>query len=283
MKKYLFFVLLFSLLFIIIATSYYKTENFENISNSVTDSNSETNLENKISLLGIFKNETMGLKLWIEHYIKQGVEKFYLIDNDSNDNPLEILQSYIDEGIVKYFFLPEKGQQLEHYMRVFDSEQLADRTKWLIICDLDEFYYGVPNNLSITIDEFDDYDLIYSNHRNFGTDGLEKHPENILKSILYREDNLGGDTFTKYIFKPKALNNLNDIKVHKVENIDNYVNENDKIRLNHYPIQSLEYFQKVKMTRGDVYHSYNVRDMSYFNQLLKDKTTEDRVLADMQD
>jgi hypothetical protein len=283
MKKYLFFVLLFSLLFIIIATSYYKTENFENISNSVTESNSETNLENKISLLGIFKNETMGLKLWIEHYIKQGVEKFYLIDNDSNDNPLEILQSYIDEGIVKYFFLPEKGQQLEHYMRVFDSEQLADKTKWLIICDLDEFYYGVPNNLSITIDEFDDYDLIYSNHRNFGTDGLEKHPENILKSILYREDNLGGDTFTKYIFKPKALNNLNDIKVHKVENIDNYVNENDKIRLNHYPIQSLEYFQKVKMTRGDVYHSYNARDMSYFNQLLKDKTTEDRVLADMQD
>ena len=80
MKKYLFLILLFLLSFIIVFSSYYNNEQFDN------------QFENKISLLAIFKNETMGLKLWIDHYIKQGVEKFYLIDNDSTDNPLAILQ-----------------------------------------------------------------------------------------------------------------------------------------------------------------------------------------------
>ena len=61
-----------------------------------------------LSVMAIFKNETMNLKLWIEHYLWQGVEHFYLIDNGSNDNPLSILQEYIDNGIVTYYFLPEK-------------------------------------------------------------------------------------------------------------------------------------------------------------------------------
>ena len=65
----------------------------------------------KISLLAIFKNETLNLKIWLEHYIWQGVEKFYLIDNDSSDNPLDILQPYIDNNIVVYYYLPEKHKQ----------------------------------------------------------------------------------------------------------------------------------------------------------------------------
>jgi glycosyltransferase involved in cell wall biosynthesis len=48
-----------------------------------------------LSVLSIFKNETMNLKIWIEHYLWQGVEHFYLIDNGSDDNPLNILQEYI--------------------------------------------------------------------------------------------------------------------------------------------------------------------------------------------
>ena len=269
MKKYLFLILLFLLSFIIVFSSYYNNEQFDN------------QFENKLSLLAIFKNETMGLKLWIDHYIKQGVEKFYLIDNDSDDNPLEILQPYIDQGIVKYFFLPEKSQQLNHYRNIYNSENLVDKTKWLIICDIDEFYYGVPNKLSTTIDEFDDYNIVYSHHRNFGTDGLEKHPENILKSIVYRDQEL--NYLPKYIFKPKTLKNANNIDIHVLHDMDKTIIENDKIRLNHYSIQSLEYFQKVKMTRGDAYYEHNVRNMDYFNRANENKTWEDRVLADMQE
>ena len=44
------------------------------------------------TIMAIFKNETMNLKLWLDHYLWQGIEHFYLIDNDSNDNPINILQ-----------------------------------------------------------------------------------------------------------------------------------------------------------------------------------------------
>ena len=41
----------------------------------------------------------MNIKVWLEHYINQGVDIFYLINNNSDDNPLDILQPYIDKGI----------------------------------------------------------------------------------------------------------------------------------------------------------------------------------------
>ena len=81
-----------------------------------------------LSVLSIFKNETMNLKIWIEHYLWQGVEHFYLIDNGSTDNPLSILQEYIDKNIITYFYLPEKHKQQEHYRYVFDKKNLNNKS-----------------------------------------------------------------------------------------------------------------------------------------------------------
>jgi hypothetical protein len=63
----------------------------------------------------------------------------------------------------------------------------------------------------------------------------------------------------------------------------NYTIENDKIRVNHYASQSLEYFTKIKMTRGDVerIESDNVRDMEYFRKYEENKNVKDTTLFDM--
>ena len=34
-----------------------------------------------LSILAQFKNETMNLKLWLDHHLWQGVQHFFLIDN----------------------------------------------------------------------------------------------------------------------------------------------------------------------------------------------------------
>ena len=96
----------------------------------------------KICLIAIFKNEIMNLKIWLDHYIWQGITKFYLIDNDSNDNPLSILQKYIDDDIVTYEFLPEKHKQKENYNYMFNKYNVKNNNDLIIICDLDEFFYG---------------------------------------------------------------------------------------------------------------------------------------------
>jgi cbb3-type cytochrome oxidase subunit 3 len=263
-------ILLFLFIFIIYFLFIYgKKENFED------------EFENKLSLLAIFKNETMNLKVWLNHYINQGVEKFYLIDNDSDDKPLEILKPYIESGIVKYYYLPEKQKQLDHQKSIIIKENLGEKTKWLIICDLDEFYYGYPKKLNETLDEFSDYDIIISNFLMFGSDGHISHPENILKSIVWRDEN--HDWYTKYIYKPSKIN-VNNLGIHGHDtNHENKIIENDKIRLNHYSIQSEEFFKKVKMNRGDAVFTEKdkKRDMNYFNKCNENKTFKDEILANM--
>ena len=79
-----------------------------------------------LSVLAIFKNETMNMKVWLDHYLWQGVDHFYIIDNGSTDKPLNILQEYIDKDIVTLYSLSEKHQQSKHYQYVFDKERLKE-------------------------------------------------------------------------------------------------------------------------------------------------------------
>ena len=241
---------------------------------------------NKLSIMSIFKNESMNLKIWLEHYLWQGVEHFYLIDNDSTDNPLNILQEYIDQGLVTYYFKPEKYQQVEHYRYVFDNENLKEKTKWLCICDLDEFFFGTEQKLINTLDEFDNYDVINTHSFFYGSDNLINHPKDIRTQIIHRtNDTING---VKYLFKPSCINNSSEIWIHwLVEkgtiNKKSELNEtftDTKIRLNHYIVQSLEYFQNVKMTRGDVNNIEhdNLRNINIFNNYEREATIKDDIL-----
>jgi hypothetical protein len=238
-----------------------------------------------LSIMAIFKNETMNLKMWLEHYLWQGVEHFYLIDNDSTDNPLHILQEYIDKGIVTYYFRPEKHQQAQHYRYVFDKENLKEKTKWLCICDLDEFFFGTEKKLLDALDEFDEYNVIYTNSYFYGSDNLIEHPKDIRTSILHREEDIVNGI--KYIFKPSSINNSSEIWIHWLVNSGtlqkkhmNEITQNDKIRLNHYRIQSFEYYKNVKMTRGDadVKQNENMRDLKYFEHYTEIATIKDDIL-----
>jgi glycosyltransferase involved in cell wall biosynthesis len=228
-----------------------------------------------LSVLAIFKNETDNLKVWIDHYLWQGVEHFYLIDNGSTDNPLEILQDYIDKGIVSYYYKEEKHKQAEHYRWVFDTENLKNNTYWLIVCDMDEFFYGVDHKLTTKLKTLECFNVIYANWHMFGSDNLTKQPSDIRTNIIHRKPEL--DKNTKYIFKTASVKNSSMIWIHglvypgTMEVIKTHPKiriANKLIKLNHYPIQSLEFFQKVKMTRGsaNVAKHDKIRDMDYFKR-----------------
>jgi hypothetical protein len=240
-----------------------------------------------LSVLAIFKNETMNLKLWIDHYLWQGVDHFYLIDNGSNDNPLSILNDYINNGIVSYFYLPERHKQVDHYRFVFDNQNIKNKTQWLAVCDLDEFFFGVDQKLTTKIKSLEPYyDYILCNWKMFGSNGLLKHPPDIRTAITHCEKSLHENT--KYIFKPNIIKDSSQIWIHKLINTSN-INPrririaNQLIKLNHYPIQSQEFFRKVKMTRGDVDNggSENVRNITYFNSYDKKSDSNDEALKNI--
>jgi hypothetical protein len=231
------------------------------------------------SILAIFKNETMNLKEWIDHYLWQGAEHFFLIDNGSDDDPIRVLKPYIEMGKISYYYLPQKWKQLEYYRAVFQQIKDNKETYWLCITDLDEFWYSIGGNVSKLLRQYEKFDAIYSNWLMFGSNGLINHPNSIRKSLIKRERE--HHILTKYIIKVQNVNAEN-IGIHTCD-VKNSITENKQIRLNHYPIQSMEFFQKVKMTRGacDSKVFENIRDMKYFHDYDKNANTIDTSLADL--
>ena len=241
-----------------------------------------------LSVLAIFKNETMNLKMWIDHYIWQGVEHFYLIDNGSTDNPLPILKEYIDNGLLTYYYKPEKYKQVDHYRAVFDSAKLKDKTRWLAVCDLDEFFYGVDKKLATKLRSLENYNAVYCNWAIFGHENLQDHPADIRTAITHRQPNLWKEV--KCIFKPRSIQ-TSQLWVHWLLDFNgNWILDHPKIRiannlikLNHYQLQSLEFFTKVKMTRGDVAgpNEDKLRYINYFNSYNAPATYEDNILKNL--
>jgi hypothetical protein len=231
------------------------------------------------SILAIFKNETMNLKEWINHYLWQGADHIYLIDNGSDDNPCSILKPYIKKGKISYYYLPEKWKQLEYYRAVYQEIKNKKETYWLCITDLDEFWFSINGKLSQILPQYEKFDAIHSNWLMFGSSGHVNHPKSIRKYFTKREKT--HHILTKYILK---VNNVNasDFDIHTC-NVQNTITENRQIRLNHYPIQSLEFFQKVKMVRGacDSVQFEHIRDMKYFHEYDKNANVTDTTLANM--
>lgn len=232
-----------------------------------------------LSMLAIFKNEEQSLSMWIEHYCWMGVDHFYLIDNGSTDNSRKILEQYENHGIVSIFSLPEKHKQQEHYRNVYDKV-VKKNSVWVIIADLDEFWYVKGSTIKKQLKCFGQYNVISSKWRMFGSDGLIEQPKDIRVSITHRHPALNSNT--KCIFQTNPINST-QITLHTIEDEPNQIDASDVFRLNHYPIQSWEYFQKVKMQRGDATSSTvdNIRNEDYFKNYDKDTDYEDLDLQQM--
>ena len=233
-----------------------------------------------LSILAIMKNEAMNLKLWIDHYIWQGVNHFYIIDNNSDDESIQIIENLIKIGYpITLNKLIEPHKQVEHYKYIYDKENLQEKTKWLIVADLDEFFYCNNSKISNELKHFEDYDFITSKWRMFGSNNCIEHPKDIRISLTKRVEELNVNT--KYIFQTKNIYSKS-VNIHWLN--DGYTNKIDLseiFRLNHYPIQSKDFFEKVKMTRGAADRIDNVRDWGYFDKYNENTDYEDDDLKNM--
>ena len=96
----------------------------------------------KVGVLAIMKNETDVLREWIEHYRWQGIDKIFLIDNGSTDDPERILREHLDSGFIEFFSRPRPHRQAQHYREVFRTAGIRRKVEWLVIADLDEFWFS---------------------------------------------------------------------------------------------------------------------------------------------
>lgn len=239
-----------------------------------------------LGVLGIMKNEAFNIDEWVQHYLSVGAGKIFLIDNGSTDDTVRKAQSWVAKGVVELVEYPARYRQRQHYWAAFNQLKIAQKCQWLVVADLDEFWFcpsGKP--MPDQLKEFRDIDVIYGNWRMFGSNGQITHPASLRQGFTLREPHLHTHRYRKYICRTKVVKNQHSLGIHAVTGArsERTVSDNELFHLNHYPIQSLEYFQKVKMTRGDATKSSNdlVRDMAYFQHYDADCSQEDRLLADL--
>lgn len=222
-----------------------------------------------LSIMTMFKDEAMNMEVWMDHYRWQGVEAFHMIDNGSTDDSVKIIKKYKEkhpEVKVYIYDLPERHAQVKNYNTVFNEANLKENTKWLIICDLDEFFYCPSGTIRSNLPNYEDHKMILCHWKMFGSNGLVNHPEDIRTTLTTRVKDIHINT--KYIVQT-AYVGPNEIHIHTVFSLVPEAFIGDEVfPLNHYPIQSEEFFRKVKMTRGDgdSSNSENVRDMNYFRR-----------------
>ena len=241
----------------------------------------------KLGVMAIMKNEAMNLEEWIQHYLWQGVEQIYLIDNGSTDNSLKLLQPWIDQGVVKLISLEERWKQKAHYRTAFKHFYVADECQWLMIADLDEFWFCKKEGVNIreALNHYDEFDVIYTNWSIFGSSGHKAHPADLRTQFLMRQKGLGHHLNTKWICQTIILGDLEDLDVHKIRGAcsSRTISDNEMFQINHYITQSLEYFTKIKMTRGDATNKIeeNTRNIDYFNRYNEPCIVKDTLLSDM--
>lgn len=133
-----------------------------------------------LAVVAIVKNEAPYLVEWIEYYRSIGFEKFYLYDNDSSDGMRELLNPYIDAGIVEYAAVSGKARQLDAYNNALNKHS-AD-CKYLAFFDIDEFInFGEYDPLDWLDEHFvDGVAAIGFNWLTFGSGGHITKPEGLV-------------------------------------------------------------------------------------------------------
>lgn len=237
-------------------------------------------------MISIFKNEAHILEEWINHYINEGVDIFYLIDNGSNDNYMDILDKYIKNNIVVLNVDSTRHQQTNLINKYYLED--AKKCDWVISVDLDEFVYARNGFKTIKdyLNSLNNINQVYIPWKMFGSSGFEMQPDNVIDNFIWRlKYNNQSIINGKCITKGNIINQL-DIHQTYINTSDGIITSdgkekygdknfidisedillNSSLHLNHYAIQSLDWFKRIKMTRGDATSSTidYIRNLDYF-------------------
>lgn len=245
----------------------------------------------KLSACLLIKNETEHLNDWLNHYIKQGVEHFFIASNNSTDG----IDTFIENSEYKNMItLIIDNRDLNIYSNSNHHKQiLCDNfyniikgsTEWCLLVDIDEFMYG-KNGFTLssfidTIDEDIGCFYVYWNIFKPTLDAennicdnfsLEKSTKRINLDLITELsfDIKFSSKFGKSIFKTSMLKDDTQLWIHKISTsgkiINNYNTETNYIYDNADVFTwSEENYNKLNI----VLNYYPIRNKSDYNKKIK--------------
>jgi hypothetical protein len=221
-------------------------------------------------VVGIFKNEALGLAEWIRHYKGQGADHIILLDNGSTDAWQGAVAAAGAAG-VHVLPAPERHAQAQHYnaLALPLLEQLEVTA--VAVLDLDEYLFATAPGATLkavarSVLGAGNASQFACPWHMFGSSGHLLQPRSVRAGFTWRR--AGVDTVEPPVnFKAVAL-------VEHVERLQVHVHDvwgatapcPPGLQLNHYTVQSREYFERAKIGRGDAANpaAEALRDWAYF-------------------
>ncbi len=231
-----------------------------------------------LSLLAIIKNEEDYIREFIQFYRINGVEHFYLYDNDS-DTPLNEVLADFREICTITRISGEKQQVIayNHFVKNFSKE-----TQWVAVFDVDEFVLPKlhPTLRDFVMDTGRNADCISINWVIFGNGPHIRKPAGgwVIENYLYSEGRQHKNV--KSVVRTGAIRKFRHPHFPELKWFRKHVNalgnpmsgaENAEetthiIQLNHYFTKSLEeYDLKLRSRRADTgqIRLENLKDMEW--------------------
>lgn len=240
-----------------------------------------------LSVGALFRNESHSICEWIEHYLNEGVEHFYLVDDKSDDDTVAKIQQYIDKGLVT-LYQPQVDRYIGRQKDIYNTYMLPHlrnkETKWLIMVDLDEYMWSPAcQKLSELFSGFQGIGQVQVQHTLYGSNGHISQPKSVVEGFTKRTKELPSESQC-YKYAVCCDYEFSSLNVHHADFVDR---KNDKypifmlmgptyLVLNHYSCQSEEFWREVKCKRGDGDH-YRMRNMDDF-KIIDCNDVEDKTL-----
>jgi len=158
-----------------------------------------------------------------------------------------------------------------------------NKTKWFGILDLDEFLYSpIEVDIKKILKKYENETQLQINWVHFGSNNFDKQPTSVVSNFIHRGEynsikNGPNGRYNSYKSIVKTSGNIQlGIHSHFYNNNSigknvSFDEENTPLLINHYAIQSKEYWQNIKMKRGDVNYYYDQqgwdRNMQLFNDM----------------
>lgn len=227
----------------------------------------------ELAICTIFQNDAPYLKEWIEFHKLQGVQHFYLYNNNSTDHYLAVLEPYLareEVTLVPWSYNYQNDDnarwiaiQTGAYLDCI--QRFGEETKWLAVIDSDEFLYcPTAEKLNGFLERYEEFGAVCVNWVRFGTSHVKEIPHGCLMIELLThcsEPDSADNLFIKSIVQPRYVEE--GISGHSfrykqgklaVDAGRQRVSRNmskrillDQIRINHYWTRTENYFKLFKI------------------------------------
>jgi hypothetical protein len=156
-----------------------------------------------LSICSMYRDHASYLVEWLEFHLLVGADHFFLYDNGSVDNHLEVIGPYLDAGVVdlhEWPVHPGLKPAFDHCV-----EQHRSDSRWIAFIDIDEFLFsptGAP--LPDSLRDYEAWPGVGVNRVPFGPSGHQTRPAGLVIESYVRRPKVM-QTAIKSIVDPRAV------------------------------------------------------------------------------